>query len=66
MGDKPFTPEQARALLAGLPPLEERALRLRYGIGCTQVPEPEIARRLGVSEEEARALVEAALSKLRE
>jgi len=61
-----------RALLEQLPDLQGRVLKMRYGIPCADVPEPDepmsltsIARTLEMSRDRARSLERRAHEELR-
>lgn len=54
--------ELLRELLAPLPPRERELVRLRFG---GDLPQAEIAQRLGISQSQASRLLAAALEKLR-
>jgi DNA-directed RNA polymerase sigma subunit (sigma70/sigma32) len=48
--------EKARQLLAGLPPREQRIIRMRFGIDSERYAVKEVARVLRFSEAEVRAV----------
>jgi len=48
--------DEARQLLAALPPQEQRIIRMRFGIDSEEYAVKEVARVLRISEAEVRAV----------
>jgi len=48
--------DEARQLLAALPPQEQRIVRMRFGIDSEEYAVKEVARVLRISEAEVRAV----------
>lgn len=59
------TAELAAVVLASLPPIEARVLKLRFGIGGDPETNKEIGQRLGVSRETVRAIEARAIERIR-
>jgi DNA-directed RNA polymerase sigma subunit (sigma70/sigma32) len=58
--------EQARQLLAALPPREQRIVRMRFGIDSEEYAVKEVAQVLRISEAEVRAAEDKFLGRFRQ
>ena len=58
--------EQARQLLAALPPREQRIVRMRFGIDSEEYAVKEVAQVLRISEAEVRAVEDKFLGRFRQ
>lgn len=59
------TAELADVILASLPPVEARVLKLRFGIGDDPATNKEIGQRIGVSRETVRTIADRAIERIR-
>lgn len=57
--------ERVRKVLATLPPIQEMVVRMHFGIGHDKMSVDVIAKKLGRTEAEVRALLEAGLAHVR-
>jgi RNA polymerase primary sigma factor len=57
--------DEARQLLAALPPQEQRIVRMRFGIDSEDYTVEEVALVLGISEAEVRAIEDRFLGRFR-
>jgi DNA-directed RNA polymerase sigma subunit (sigma70/sigma32) len=58
--------DKARQLLAALPPLEQRIVRMRFGIDSEDYAVKEVAQVPGISEAEVRAVEDKFLGRFRQ
>ncbi len=58
--------DEARQLLTALPPREQRIVRMRFGIDSEVYAVKEVARVLGISEAEVRAVEDKFLGRFRQ
>jgi DNA-directed RNA polymerase sigma subunit (sigma70/sigma32) len=58
--------DKARQLLAALPPREQRIVRMRFGIDSEDYAVKEVAKVLGISEAEVRAVEDKFLGRFRQ
>lgn len=59
------TAELAEVVLASLPPVEARVLKLRFGIGDDPATNKEIGQRIGVSKDTVRTIADRAIERIR-
>jgi RNA polymerase primary sigma factor len=66
LSDISHAEEQARQLLAALPPREQRIVRMRFGIDSEEYAVKEVAQVLRISEAEVRAVEDKFLGRFRQ